>query len=101
MSVSECNGYKWQTNINNDDDKTRVDISWADYFVMEVHEAGHFVSPVGPYQSRLKDGFICVVLLINFTTVNLRKILRIKECILLFKLIFFSGRVVCKDNSSV
>jgi hypothetical protein len=61
MSASECNGYKWQTNINNDDDKTRVDISWADYFVMEVHEAGHFFSPVGPYQSRLKDGFICVV----------------------------------------
>ena len=45
MSASDCNGYKWQTNINNDDDKTRVDISWADYFVMEVHEAGHFVSP--------------------------------------------------------
>jgi hypothetical protein len=28
MSASESNGYKWQANINNDDDKTRFDISW-------------------------------------------------------------------------
>jgi hypothetical protein len=33
MSASESNGYKWQTNINNDDDKTRVDIRWADHFL--------------------------------------------------------------------
>jgi len=58
MSASESNGYKWQTNINNDDGKTRVDISWADHFVNEVHEAGHFLNPVGPYQPRLTDGFI-------------------------------------------
>jgi hypothetical protein len=61
MSASESNGYKWQTHINNDDDKTRIDISWADNFVKEVHKAGHFFSPVGPYQPRLTDGFICVV----------------------------------------
>jgi hypothetical protein len=61
MSASESNGYKWQTNINNDDDNTRIDISWADHFVKEVHEAGHFFSLVGPYHSRLTDGFICVV----------------------------------------
>ena len=46
-------------------------------------------------------GFICVVLLINFTTVNLRENLKIKEFILLFNVIFFSGRVVCKDKSVV
>jgi hypothetical protein len=28
ISASESNGYKWQANINNDDDKTRFDISW-------------------------------------------------------------------------
>ena len=56
MSASEPSGYKWQTNINNDGGKTRVDISWADHFVNEVHEAGHFLSPVGPYQPRLTDG---------------------------------------------
>jgi len=53
------------------------------------------------YQPRLTDGFICVVLLINFITVNLSENLKIKECILLFKVIFFSGRVLCKDKSSV
>ena len=53
------------------------------------------------YQPRLTDGFICVVLLINFITVNLSENLKIKECISLFKVIFFSGRVVCKDKSSV
>jgi hypothetical protein len=36
-----------------------------------MHEAGSFMSPVGPYQPRLTDGFICVVLLNNFITVNL------------------------------
>jgi hypothetical protein len=57
MSASEPSGYKWQTNINNDNDgKTRVDISWADHFVNEVHEAGHFLSPVGLYVPRLTDG---------------------------------------------
>jgi hypothetical protein len=57
MSASEPSGYKWQTNINNDNDgKTRVDISWADHFVNEVHEAGHFLSPVGQYDPRLTDG---------------------------------------------
>jgi hypothetical protein len=57
MSASEPSGYKWQTNINNDNDgKTRVDISWADHFVNEVHEAGHFLSPVGIYEPRLTDG---------------------------------------------
>ena len=101
MSAAESSGYKWQTNINNDDGKTRVDISWADHFVNEVHEAGHFLSPVGPYQPQLTDGFICVVLLINFITVNLSENIKIKECILLFKVIFFLGRVVCKDKSSV
>jgi hypothetical protein len=74
MSASESNGYKWQTNINNDDGKTRVDISWADHFVNEVHEAGHVLSSVGSYQPRLTDGFICVMLLINFITVNLTEI---------------------------
>ena len=49
MSASESNGYKWQTNINNDDGKTRDYISWADHFANGVHEAGHFLSPVGPY----------------------------------------------------
>jgi len=98
MSVSESNGYKWPTNINNDDDKTKVVISWADHF---VNEAGHVLSPVGSYHPRLTDGFICVVLLINFITINLSKNLKIKECILLFKVILFSGRVACKDNSSV
>jgi hypothetical protein len=49
MSASESNGYKWQTNINNDDDKITVDISWADHF---VNKAGHLLSPVGPYQPR-------------------------------------------------
>jgi hypothetical protein len=53
MSASESNGYKWQTNINNDDGKTRVYISWAYHFANGVHEAGHFLSPVGPYQPRL------------------------------------------------
>jgi hypothetical protein len=101
MSASESNGYKWQANINNDDDKTIFDISWADHFVNEVHEAGHFLSLVGTYQPRLTDGFICVVLLINFITVNLSKNLKIKECILLCKVIYFSGRVVCKDKSGV
>ena len=49
--------YKWQTNINNDTNGTiRVDFSWVDHFVNEVHEAGHFLSPVGPYQPRLTDG---------------------------------------------
>jgi hypothetical protein len=52
MSASESNGYKWQTNINNDDGKTRVDISRADHFVDEVHEAGHVLSPLRPYQPR-------------------------------------------------
>jgi len=66
-----------------------------------VHEAGHFMSPVGPYQPRLTDGFICVELLINFITVNLSENLKIKERILLFKVIFFSVRVVCKDKSGV
>jgi hypothetical protein len=57
MSASEPSGYKWQTNITNDiNGKTRVDISWADHFVNEVHEAGHFLSPVGPYEPRLTDG---------------------------------------------
>ena len=57
MSASEPSGYKWQTNITNDiNGKTRVDISWADHFVNEVHEAGHFLSLVGPYQPRLTDG---------------------------------------------
>ena len=56
MSASESSGYQWQTNIDNDiNGKTRVDISWADHFVNEVHEAGHFLSPVGPYQQRLTD----------------------------------------------
>jgi hypothetical protein len=50
MSASESNGYKWQTNINNDDGKIRVDISRADHFVNEVHEAGHVLSPLRPYQ---------------------------------------------------
>ena len=71
MSASESNGYKWQTNINNDDGKTRVYISWAYHFANGVHEAGHFLSPVGPYQPRLIDGFICVVLLNNVIIVNL------------------------------
>ena len=101
MSASESNGYKWQTNINNDDGKTRADISWTDHFVSKVHEAGSFLNLVGPYQPRLTDGFICVVLLINCITVNLSVNLKIKECILLCKVIFFSGRVVCKDKSSV
>ena len=101
MSASESNGYKWQTNINNDDGKPRVDISWGDHFVNEVHEAGHFLSLVGTYQPRLTDGFICVVLLINFITVNLSENLRKKECISLFNVIFFSGRVVCKDKSGL
>jgi hypothetical protein len=57
MSASEPSGYKWQTNITNDiNGKTRVDINWADHFVNEVHEAGHFLSPVGPYEPRLTDG---------------------------------------------
>lgn len=57
MSASEHSGYKWQTNIANDiNETTRVDISWADHFVNEVHETGHFLSPVGPYQPRLTDG---------------------------------------------
>ena len=51
------------------------------------------------YQPRLTDGFICVVLLINFITMNLSEYLKIKECILLFNVIFFSGRVVCKDKN--
>jgi hypothetical protein len=34
------------------------------------------------YQPRLTDGFICVVLLINFITMNLNEYLKIKECIL-------------------
>jgi hypothetical protein len=56
MSASESSDYKWQANINNDiNGKTRVDISWADHFVNEVHQAGHFLSPVGPYQPRLTD----------------------------------------------
>ena len=66
ISASESNGYKWQANINNDDDKTRFDISWADHFVNEMHEAGHLLSPVGPYQPRLTDGLICVVLAYQF-----------------------------------
>jgi hypothetical protein len=37
-------------------------------------------------------------LLINFIKGNLSENLKIKECILLFKVIFFSGRVVCKDD---
>jgi hypothetical protein len=53
--------YKWQTNINNDDGKTRVDISRADHFVDKVHEAGHVLNPLRPFQPRLTDGFICVV----------------------------------------
>jgi hypothetical protein len=101
ISTSESNGYKWQTNINNDDGKPRVDISWGDHFVNEVHEAGHFLSLVGTYQPRLTDGFICVVLLNNFITVNLSENLKIKECILLCKVKYFSGRVVCKDKSGV
>jgi len=101
MSASESNGYKWQTNINNDDGKSRVDISRADHFVDEVHEDGHVLSPLRPYQPRLTDGFICVVLLINFFTVNLSENLRKKECISLFNVIFFSGRVVCKDKSGL
>ena len=101
MSASESNGYKWQTNINNDDGKPRVDISRGDHFVNEVHEAGHFLSLVRTYQPRLTDGFICVVLLINFITMNLCEYLKIKECILLFNVIFFSGRVVCKDKNGV
>ena len=101
MSASESSGYKWQTNINNDDGKTRVDISWADHFVSEVHEAGSFLNLVGPYQPRLTDGFICVVLFINCITVNLSVNLKIKEFILLCKVIFFSGRVVCKDKRGV
>ena len=80
MSASESNGYKWQTNINNADGKTRVDISRADHFVNEVHEAGHVLSSVGLYQPRLTDSFICVMLLINFITVNLTGNLKIKEC---------------------
>ena len=99
MSVSESNGYKWQTNINNDDDKTRIDISWVDHFVKEVHEAGHFLSPIGPNRPRLTYGFICVVLLINCISVNLSEHLKIKQCISLCKVIFFSGRVVCKGKS--
>jgi hypothetical protein len=95
MSASESNCYQWQTNINNDNGKTRVHTSWANHFVNEVHEAGHVLSPVGPYQPRLNDGFICVVLLINFIAVNLSENLKIKECILLFNVIFFSGRVLC------
>jgi hypothetical protein len=79
MSASESNGYKWQPNINNDDSKTRVEISRADHFVDDVHEAGHVLSPLRPYQPRLTDGFICVVLLINFFTVNLRENLRKKS----------------------
>ena len=56
-SASESSDYQWQTNIDNDiNGKTRVDISWADHFENEVHEAGHFLSPVGPYQQRLTDG---------------------------------------------
>jgi hypothetical protein len=101
ISASESNGYKWQANINNDDDKTRFDISWADNFVNEMHEAGHLLSPVGPYQPRLTDGLSCVVLIINFFTVNLSENLRKKECISLFNVIFFSGRVGCKDKSGV
>jgi hypothetical protein len=95
MSASESNCYQWQTNINNDNGKTRVHISWVDYFVNEVHEAGHFLSPVGPYQPRLTDGFICVVLLINFIAVNLSENLKIKECILLFNVIFFFREELC------
>ena len=79
MSASESNGYKWQTNINNDDGKIRVDISRADHFVNEVHEAGHVLSPLRPYQPRSTDGFICVVLLINFFTVHLSENLRKKS----------------------
>jgi hypothetical protein len=101
MSASESNGCKWQTNINNDDGKTRVDISRADHFVDEVHEAGHVLNPLRPYQPRLTDGFICVVLLINFFTVNLSENQRKKECISLFNVLFFSGRDVCKDKSGV
>ena len=101
MSASDSNGYKWQANINNDDDKTIFDIIWADHFVAEMHEAGYLLSPVGPYQPRLTDGFICVVLLINFITVNLSENLKMKECILLCKVIYCSGRVVCKDKSGV
>jgi hypothetical protein len=33
--------------------------------------------------------------------VNLSENLKIKECILLIKVIFFSGIVLCKDKSSV
>ena len=73
----------------------------ANKYKYEVHEAGHFLIPVGTYQPRLTYGFICVVLLINFITVNLSENLKIKECILLFNVIFFSGRVVCKDKSIV
>jgi hypothetical protein len=65
----------------------------------EVHEAGHVLNPLRPYQPRLTDGFICVVLLINFITVNLSEYLKIKDCILLFNVIFFSGRVECKDKT--
>ena len=71
MSASESNGYKWQTNINNDESKSRVYISWEDNFANGLHEAGHFLSPVGPYQPLLTDGFICVVLLNNVIIVNL------------------------------
>jgi hypothetical protein len=73
----------------------------GDHFVNEVHKARHFVSLVGTYQPRLTHGFICVVLLINSITMNLSKYLKIKDCILLFKVIFFSGRVVCKDKNGV
>jgi hypothetical protein len=38
-----------------------------------MHEARSFMSPVGPYQPRLTDGFICVVLLNNFITVKIYK----------------------------
>jgi hypothetical protein len=35
MSASESNGYKWQTNINNDDDKTRVDVLHATFILAQ------------------------------------------------------------------
>lgn len=55
-TASESTNFTWQTSINNDNGKTRIDITWKDHFVNLVHEAGHFLSPVASYEPRLTDG---------------------------------------------
>ncbi|XP_052095770.1 uncharacterized protein LOC127731037 isoform X1 [Mytilus californianus] len=55
-SASESANFTWQTSINDDNGQTRINITWKDHFVNQVHEEGHFLSPVSSYEPRLTDG---------------------------------------------